>query len=72
MTEQEWRIRFAFILRKKMRNKNMTQHELAEAIGTTECAVSNYIKAKRTPRPDIIAKLAWVLDCTTDELIQFN
>lgn len=72
MTEQEWRNRFAFILRKKMRNKNMTQRDLAEAVGITECAISKYIQAKRTPRPNIISKLALVLECTTDELIRFD
>lgn len=72
MTEQEWRDRFAFILRKKMRNKNMTQRELADAADISEVAVSNYIKGKRTPRADYIVKMANALECSTDELIQFN
>lgn len=72
MTEQEWRERFAFVLRKKMRNRNMTQYELAEAVGTTEAAISYYINAMRIPRADIVAKLSLVLNCTTDELIRFD
>lgn len=72
MVDQILKARFAFILRKKMRNKNMTQRELADAVGTTEAAISGYIAGTRMPRVDIIAKLADVLDCTTDELIRFK
>ncbi len=41
---------------------NMTQEELGKAIGVSKVAISGYENGNRTPKLDIIAKLASVLN----------
>ncbi|MBE6465803.1 helix-turn-helix domain-containing protein [Denitrobacterium detoxificans] len=52
-----------------LREKGMSQKELAEKTNLTPAAVSRYISGAREPRPITIAAIAKVLDVTTDEII---
>ena len=56
-------------LKSKRIEKNMTQAEVAERIGITQCAYGNYELGKRSPKPDMLRKLANIFGCTIDELI---
>lgn len=56
-------------LKKAIADKNITQKEFATRLGTTEAAVSRYIKSNRTPRGVTLAKIANELDVTTDWLL---
>lgn len=55
---------------KYRKEKGMRQKELAEAIGVTPAAIAQYETGTR--KPDIIKlkKLAVILGCTTDQLLE--
>ncbi|MCD8008102.1 MAG: helix-turn-helix domain-containing protein [Clostridiales bacterium] len=52
-----------------MKERQMTQKELAIKAGVTEAAVSHYIKGDRCPRSSVLARLANVLGTTSDYLM---
>jgi len=55
----------------KYRKKNgMTQRELAEAIGVTASAITQYESGFRKPDIIMLKKLAIVLHCTADQLLE--
>ena len=49
----------------------MTQAMLAEKIGVTQSAISNWECGERKPDIYTLKKLASVLSCTTDELLAY-
>lgn len=69
ISEIEWRKRFVEKLNYRMDLCGINQKELAKLIGISESAMSNYMRCKRTPRIDVIARMSHVLGCTTDYLI---
>lgn len=52
-----------------MKEKKLTQKELAKLAGITEASMSKYLSGERTPRIDVIVNLSNALGVTTDELI---
>lgn len=52
-----------------MEEKDLTQIELAEKIGTTNVTISRYLSGERKPRVEIVAKLAKELNTTVDFLL---
>lgn len=52
-----------------LKEQGMTQKELAARIGTTEAAVSKYVKGEREPRAEILANIATVLHTTSETLL---
>lgn len=48
---------------------NMTQKELAKKTGVTEATISRYLSGARSPRGEILSKIASVLGLTTDYLL---
>ena len=57
-------------LKAKRLEKGMTQNEVADRCGITQCAYSYYEIGKRQPKPEMLKKLATVLDCTVDDLLK--
>ncbi len=55
-------------LKELLTKAGLTQHDLAEKAGCTEAAISHYIKGDRTPRSSVLAKIATVLNTTSDYL----
>jgi len=55
-----------------LESKGLTQRELAKRLDITEVSVSRYINGERIPHSDIIAKMASVLNTTTDFLLGHN
>lgn len=53
-----------------LKEKKMTQKQLAEKSGCTEAAISHYIKGDRTPRSIILKELAAALETSTDFLME--
>lgn len=51
---------------------NMTQRELAKAIGTTEVSVSRYVTGERIPKATTCIQMAKVLGCTVEDLYELN
>ena len=52
-----------------MKRKNITQKQLAGIAGVTESAMSYYVKGERTPRSDVLSRIAKALGTTTDYLL---
>lgn len=55
-----------------MEEKDMTQCELANLIGTTNVTISRYISGDRSPRIEIIVKIAEVFNVSIDYLLGFS
>lgn len=72
MSQREWREKFAFRLRKKMRNKGLTQKDLSELTGISEDNISRYIKGYRVPGAYNLMRICTVLECRSDELLYFD
>lgn len=51
-----------------LKEKHMTQKDLATMIGVTESALSRYISNEREPKIEVLANLATALDTTVDYL----
>ena len=52
-----------------MKKKQITQKQLAGIAGVTESAMSYYVKGERTPRSDVLSRIAKALGTTTDYLL---
>ena len=52
-----------------MTERGMKQVDLAKAIGCSPVAVNRYLHGGRVPRPGLLARIAVVLDTTTDYLM---
>jgi transcriptional regulator with XRE-family HTH domain len=48
----------------------LSQKELAERAGVTEAAISHYIKGDRSPRAEVLSRIASALGTTSDYLSQ--
>lgn len=68
MSEDQFRHEFGIRLRRMMERKKITQSELAERMGVTQCRISNYIHGKNTPSVFAVNKIAKALNCSIDEL----
>jgi len=55
-------------LRAILKEKNISQKELAEKIGLTESAVSRFINENRIPTGENMLKIANVLDVRVEDL----
>ena len=60
---------FGTRLSKLMELNELSQKELASLTGVTESAISYYINGERTPRSDVLARIAKALNTTTDYLL---
>lgn len=56
-------------LKKKMKEKGLSQRQLALMCSLTEASVSKYLSGVRTPHIEVIGKLAKALDTTSDYLL---
>lgn len=56
-------------LQELIKEKGMTQKELALKAGVTEAAMSHYIKGDRMPRASVLAKIADALGTSSDYLM---
>ena len=72
MSEMEWISIFGDNLIDIMDEKGYTQEQLANATGLTQSTISKYINKKQMPSIKAVINLAYALDCTTDELIEFG
>jgi len=62
-------MKFQENLNQLMKEKNITQKELAKRIGIDETAMCRYVNGSRTPRIDILTNLAKELDVTIEYLV---
>lgn len=66
------RTRFGKRLRQIRRYRDLTQEQLAEALGLSVEFISNIERGKSAPSFETIEKLAEVLQVTVEELFQGN
>ena len=52
-----------------MKEQKLNQKQLAEKASITEASMSKYLSGNRTPRIDVIVKLAKALDTTVNYLL---
>lgn len=52
-----------------MSERGLSQKDLAVKAGVTESAMSYYLKGVRTPRSDVLTRIASVLNTSTDYLL---
>ena len=57
-------------IKEKRVSRGITQVELAEKMGVSQCTVSWWETGNSKPRADMLPKLAKVLGCTIDELFE--
>lgn len=69
MKESEFNRVFGDNLRYSLHYANMTQRELADAIGVDESTVSRYLRGYLMPTAKNIVNIAYVLDCDISDLI---
>ena len=72
MTEQEWLDEFSSNLVSMLKEANMSQRELADDCDLTEASISNYINARKIPGIKAMINIAYSLNCSLDELIDFG
>ena len=72
MVEIEWMDAFAKNLRELMRERGMTQNELASASGMTQGMISSYLSKQKMPKIKSLVNLAYALNCSLDELADFG
>ena len=63
------KIVFSNNLKEQRIKHNLTQQQLADKVGLTRQAISNYENDIRNINLDILVSLAKILDTTTDDLI---
>lgn len=68
MTEEEFRSEFGKRLYWWLYFKCIREGELAEAVGTSQTMISNYVRGRVTPSFYMIDKIAKFLDISIDEL----
>ncbi|MDD6154805.1 MAG: helix-turn-helix transcriptional regulator [Eubacteriales bacterium] len=61
---------FSQRLRLTLKEKHLTQKELAEKAGVTESAMSHYLKGDRVPRSAVLSRIATALGTTSDYLME--
>lgn len=72
MSEMEWLDCFSSNLQILLKESGMTQKELAEESGLTEASISQYINKRNIPSVKAIINMAYALDCSVDELVDFE
>jgi transcriptional regulator with XRE-family HTH domain len=72
MTEVEWINIFGDNLADMLHDANMTQQELADATGLSKATINAYIHKRKAPGLKAIINIAYVLNCSVDELIDFE
>ena len=58
------------MLRKFLKEKNLTQKDLAKLVGVTQASISLYVRKVCTPRPETMSKLARALDIDLSQLVE--
>jgi transcriptional regulator with XRE-family HTH domain len=56
-------------IRRLREERGISQHELAQALGVTQGAVSHWENGVRKPDIDDIVKIAQLFNCKVDDLI---
>lgn len=72
MTSNEWLEEFSDNLMLLIKEKNYTQEEVAREAGLSDSALSSYINGIRKPGIKAVINISYVLECSIDELVDFD
>lgn len=72
MTETQWLMIFGDNLIDLMARAGMSQRDLADEIGVSESTISKYIHKMSVPGVRTLVNMAYALDCSLDELMDFG
>lgn len=72
MTEAEWLDIFSDNLIDMLNEQGYSQEELAYESNLSQSTISKYINKKQMPSLKAIINIAYALDCSIDELIDFG
>ena len=72
MSESEWLNIFANNLIEILREKRLSQKELADVVGLSESTISNYIHKKQMPTIKAIINISYELGYDLYDLIDFG
>lgn len=72
MQESTWLEIFGDNLADMLEEHNISQRDLAKAIGVSEATLSKYINKQQMPGVKAIVNIAYALDCDFDELLDFG
>lgn len=72
MNEQQWLNIFGDNLLYLMHGANLSLQDLADMTGLHKSTISKYINKQMLPGARAIVNLAYALNCTTDELLDFG
>lgn len=71
ITETDWRIEFAMSLRRKLKEKGMSQRDLCFITGISPTTIHGYATAKRIPDAYNLTLIANALECSSSDLTCF-
>lgn len=72
MTQEEWKAIFGDNLSAILEEKGMTQSQLAKDAGLSVSRISEYVNKRTVPTIFALINIAYALDMSTDELIDFG
>ncbi len=56
-------------LTEALKQRTVTQAELAEKVGVTQSMISHYVSGRKMPAPDTLSRLCTVLDLDANEIL---
>ena len=59
-------------LKKQVAVSTMTRKEICKKVGISLNQLADFLNSRYLPRTDVVAKLAYTLDCEVDDLIEFE
>lgn len=71
ITETDWRKEFAMSLRRKLKEKGMSQRALCSITGISPTTINGYTTAKRIPDAYNLTLIANALECSISDLTCF-
>lgn len=72
MQESTWLEIFGDNLDEMLKEKNISQRELAQATGISNSTLNRYINKQQMPGVKAIVNIAYALDCDFNELLDFG
>lgn len=72
MSEVEWIDIFAGNLASLLEETNMSQSELADAIGVSKGTISRYLNKQMMPSVKTIVNMVYALNCPWEDLLDFG
>lgn len=70
MTTEQWKKVFSKRVLQRLIDLEMTQKQLADAVGIHEVTLCHYLSERNIPKADVVVSMAKVLKCSVADLIE--